>query len=146
MKRFSASWLGVGGDTGVATRCTFLLAWMLVAFAPVAATQYLLNDAQGVLAATAAMACCLAGAVPPVLFATLLPGPQYALAQIGLGMASRMTIPLVLGLTVHFQRGSISQAGFLLDLVVFFWVGLTYDTLCLLAEIQQQTNHPANTR
>lgn len=136
MNESTARWLGIGGETGLAARCVSILAWMLVALAPVSWVGYLLYGQIGVVAAAAAALCCLAGAIPPVVLAQYLRGPQHALLHVVVGMFSRMTIPLALGIVVQYRRGPLSAAGFLLDLVVFFCVGLLFDTLSLLSAAQ----------
>jgi hypothetical protein len=85
-----------------------------------------------VVAAVVAGFCCLVGALPPLFVAHHWRGPQYALHHVVVGMFSRMALPLALGLLVQVQAGPLSRAGFLLDLVAFFLVGLAYDTLCVL--------------
>jgi hypothetical protein len=128
----TARWLGLGDQSGLAARCLAVTAWMLIALLPVAWIGFQLHGPTGVLAASVAAFCCWVGALPPILVAERWRGPQYALHHVVVGMFSRMALPLALGLAVQVQGGSLSRAGFLLDLVAFFLVGLAYDTLCVL--------------
>ena len=132
MNQNTARWLGLGEQTGLAARFLAITAWMAITLVPVAWIGFNLHGSTGVVAAVTAALCCLAGALPPLYAAHRWRGPQYALQHVVIGMFSRMALPLAIGLTVEVQRGPLSQAGFLLDLVVFFLVGLAYDTLCVL--------------
>ncbi|MBL9125414.1 MAG: hypothetical protein JNG90_17380 [Planctomycetaceae bacterium] len=116
----------------MAARCLAVTLWMSLALVPVAWIGYSLHGSTGLLAAVFAALICLAGALPPVLAAHRWRGPEYALHHVLLGMVSRMVLPLVLGMVIQFQRGPLSQSGFLLNLVAFFLVGLAFDTLCLV--------------
>jgi hypothetical protein len=108
---------------------------MFAAGVPVSIAAYAAHGMSGVVASIAAAGCCLAGAIPPLALARLLPGHTYALHHVGLGMLFRMGIPLGIGLSVHVQGLPLAKSGFLLALVVYFWVGLIFDTLSMLSSI-----------
>lgn len=136
MNQSTARRFGVGSDAGPVARCLAVAGWMAAVAAPVAGIAYLLFGTPGAIAALAAAALCLLGAMPPLLFAYWLRGPAFAMHQLGIGMFSRMALPLGLALVVRFQRPDLVAAGFLIYLVIFFCVGLTLDTAGLLAASQ----------
>lgn len=143
MSNAGARWLGVGAEAGLAARCVGLLGWMAVACVPVSLASYTFYGFSGVGASVAAAGCCLAGAVPPLVFARLLPGHSNALWNLGFGMAFRMGIPLAVGLLAHAQGSAWTRSGFMLALVAYFWVGLIFDTLSMLSVIRGQSQTTA---
>jgi hypothetical protein len=82
----------------------------------------------GVAASLAAVLVCWCGAALALMTSKLVRGPQHALAVTMLGMITRMGLPLMAVVVVTLKRGALSQAGFLIWVVIYYGVTLMVET------------------
>ena len=104
--------------------------WLLVA--PVA---YLVSGTAGPWAAAAAASVCLFGAGLALAIAALFRGPVAAMHGMVLGMLARMLFPLLLGVALHLKVPSLSEAGMVYYLLIFYMPTLAAETMLLLARV-----------
>jgi hypothetical protein len=86
----------------------------------------------GLVAAAAAAAICLAGALSALVASHLLRGPKRVWYGLLLGMFLRTGIPLGAGVFIALRRGTLAENGFLFYLLVFYPVVLALETVLSL--------------
>jgi hypothetical protein len=124
--------IGLPGRAGLLGLVAVLVGAMV---APVAG---LLHGWHGVLAAAIAGLVCLAGATTALLVSELLRGSQYAVLSLLLGMAARLSAPLVLALVCRLQGGVLDERSILVCLLIFYPVTLAVETALALPSSQDQ--------
>lgn len=111
---------------GLAFRCALLAGLVLTVCALVGPIAGLRSGTVGLLACALAAGLCLAGALVALISGHRI-GGQSPLLGLLTGMAARMGIPLLGGLTIFFFGGPLAEAGILYYLLVFYPVTLVAD-------------------
>lgn len=94
-----------------------------------------ISGSLGVIAASTAAAICLIGALLAVALGHLLPaGPQAPLQRMLVGMMARTALPLIAGVTLHFEVPSLAEAGMVFYLFVFYIASLATETALVIRE------------
>lgn len=123
------SWTMYLRNRSVPVRVAGLAGVTLLVFAIVGPVAFGLGGSMALVAAGLAAVVCFSGALTALLASHALASPSMALAALLTGMIARMAIPLACGLAVHLRGGTLSDAGFLYYLLVFYPVTLAVETL-----------------
>jgi len=121
---------------GLFVSAAWLLGVTVLVYALVAATAVSLFGAAGVWAATVAMLVCLGGGVLALVATHWVKGPMQPLATVALGMLARVAAPLACCMVLMIQRGPLLEAGFVVDLLVFYVATLGVETWLAVGRAQ----------
>lgn len=113
----------------------FALLWLLVA--PLA---WMLDGSLGLLASALATLICLVAGWLALVVTSLLAPPQNPMAHVGIGMALRMSLPLIACLAVVQRSEALESAGFAWYLIVAFLLGLLLETVMAVGQIKSVPN------
>lgn len=109
-----------------------LLLAALSLFAALLPVAYHTSAMNGVAALSVAAGACLVPMLLALLIADLLPGPEFAMHNLGIGMFLRMAVPMGVCVVVYATGGPLADAGMAYYLLVFYPVLLTVETGLLL--------------
>lgn len=87
-------------------------------------------------AAGLAVAVCLFAGWLALVITSLLAPPQNPVAHVGVGMAIRMTLPLIVCLMVVRRAGDLKDAGFAWYLIIAFLLGLLLETVMAVGQLK----------
>ncbi len=121
------------GGWSLSRRGMVLLSSALSLFAVLLPVAYHTSATDGVAALGVAAAACLMPALLALLIGELLPGTEWALPNLGIGMMLRMGIPLGTCVVVYASRGPLAEAGMACYLLIFYPVLLSVETGLMLS-------------
>jgi len=108
--------------------CVILASVSIVLLAVLGSYAYLLHGGIGVAAAATAVGLCWLGATAALLCVGLADTSQAVFAQLG-GMALRLGLPVVAGLTLNYQVAAFAEVGFFTMVLVSYLIILLVETL-----------------
>ncbi len=117
----------------LAARCGVLVGVVLVAWLVLLPVALSMGNRPGMLAESLAAAVCLISGLLALVVQGMRLGGQLAVAQVLLGMALRMSLPLVAAIAVRLSGSHLLEAGFLVWLIAFYFVGLLVEVPLALA-------------
>jgi hypothetical protein len=117
---------------GLLIACVVLTLVVLLALPVFAWVGHWRSGTAGILAAAVAAGLCWCGAMLALLLAGWLRNGQQAVNGVLAGMLFRMGVPLVAGLALHMQGGSLAEAGVFGMTLAFYFVTLIAETLLAL--------------
>lgn len=110
-----------------------LLLSTLFLFAALFPVAYHASAIDGVAALGVAAAACLMPTLLALLIGELLPGPEFAMHNLGIGMFLRMGVPMGVCVVVYATGGPLAEAGMAYYLLVFYPVLLTVEVGLMLS-------------
>ncbi|REK19071.1 MAG: hypothetical protein DWQ37_02610 [Planctomycetota bacterium] len=125
------------GVAGQAALVSLVIAGLALITAPIAQA---VSGTIGLAAVGVAGGACWVGALAALLFVSLFPTPQTALYGLAGGMFFRTTLPMVVGVVLHFKVPALADAGMIFYLLVFYMATLATETLLLVAKIPNTPN------
>ena len=124
------------GGGGLVARAALLLLAFVVLWLFMAPLAWFLDGSVGLLASGFAIAVCLLAGWLALIVTSLIAPPQNPVAHVGVGMAVRMSLPLVACLLVVRRPGSLNDAGFAWYLIIAFLLGLLLETVMSVGQLK----------
>ncbi len=124
-------------------RAAALMGVMVLAWIAVAAFAFWHGGSNEVLVASFTGVICLAVGQAALLIASLFNQPQNALVGVLAGMMLRMLLPLGICFAMISRGGWMVENGLTIYMVVFYLVGLAFETLLVLpAQVSNNSGLP----
>src|SRR6185369_3805902 len=117
------------GRLGLPTRAALVFGCALVLWLLLAPLAYTISGPMGLAAAAVGAGLCVFGAELALAIAACFRGPAAAMYGMMLGMLVRMTIPLILGVTLQLKSSVLAEAGMVFYLLAFYMVTLAVETV-----------------